>query len=111
MKEYSEVTSVVQLLDTSYDLDHLTSSYTNLRFGVLPARIIMIDSKYQANLPGLCHDFYGDQKYWRAVLAFNGLVDPINDVVVGARIGLPDPVSLQSYMARRNETLVEPLIV
>ena len=111
MKEYSEVTSVVQLLDTSYDLDHLTSSYTNLRFGVLPARIIMIDSKYQANLPGLCHDFYGDQKYWRAVLAFNGLVDPINDVVVGARIGLPDPVSLQSYMARRNVTLLEPPIV
>ena len=111
MKEYQEVTPVVQRLDTTYELDHLKSSYTNIRFGVLPAQVILIDSKYQANLPGLCHDFYGDQKYWRAVLAFNGLTDPINDVVVGVKIGLPDPVSLQAYMARRNETLVEPLIV
>lgn len=111
MKEYSEVTSVVRLLNDGYDIDILTSSYTNIRFGVLPAKIVMIDARYQANLPGLCHDFYGDQKYWRALLAFNGLIDPINDIVVGAKIGLPDPVSLQSFMARRNETLVEPLIV
>ena len=111
MKEYSEVTNVIRLLNNSYDLDHLTSSYTNIRFGVLPAKVVMIDAKYQANLPGLCHDFYGDQTYWRAVLSFNGLSDAINDIVVGAKIGLPDPVSLQSYMARRNETLVEPLIV
>jgi hypothetical protein len=111
MKEYQEVTPVIERLDTSFELDHLRSSYNNIRFGVLPAQVVVIDSKYQANLPGLCHDFYGDQTYWRAVLAFNGLNDPISDIAVGARIGLPDPTSLQAYMARANETLVEPLIV
>jgi hypothetical protein len=107
MKDYAEVTPAVTLLDMTVDLDVFNSSYVNLRFGVLPAQIVTIDSRYQANLPGLAHDFYGDQKYWRAILAFNGLVDPINDVMVGARIGLPDPTSLDAFMAQGNSTLTE----
>lgn len=111
MKEYYEVTPTVQLLNNTFDLDVLNSSYTNMRFGVIPAQIVTIDAKYQANLPGLAYDFYGDQKYWRAILSFNGLVDPINDIMVGVKIGLPDPSSLHAFMARQNESLVEPLSV
>ncbi len=107
MKEYNEVTPAILLLNNSFDLDVFKSSYTNMRFGILPAQIITIDSKYQANLPGLAYDVYGDQKYWRAILSFNGLADPINDVVVGTRIGLPDQSSVQAFMARRNPSLVE----
>lgn len=111
MKDYSEVTPTIQLLDNTNDLDVFNSSYVNMRFGVLPAQVITIDAKYQANLPGLAFDFYGDQKYWRAILSFNGLVDPINDVVVGVRIGLPDPASLEAFMAQGNSSLTEPLNV
>lgn len=111
MKKYNEVTPVVRLLNNESDLDSLDSSYTNIRFGVLPSKLVIIDAKYQGNLPGLCYDYYGDQEYWRAVLAFNGLIDPVNDITVGVRIGLPDPVSLQAYMVRPNESLVEPLVV
>lgn len=111
MKDYSEVTPLVTLLNNQIDIDPLKSSYTNIRFGVLPATVIIISAKYQANLPGLAHDYYGDQKYWRAILSFNGLIDPINDVAIGTRIGLPDPTSLQAYMGRYNKTLVEQLSV
>lgn len=107
MKDYAEVTPTVTLLDMTKDLDVFNSSYVNLRFGVLPAQVITIDAKYQANLPGLAYDFYGDQKYWRAILAFNGLIDPINDITVGTRLGLPDPTSLDAFMAQGNSTLTE----
>lgn len=107
MKDYNEVTPVTVLLDNSFDLDVFKSSYANMRFGILPAQVITIDSRYQANLPGLAYDFYGDQKYWRAILSFNGLVDPINDVTVGTRIGLPDQSSVQAFMARTNKSLTE----
>ena len=111
MKTYREVTPVTQLMDNSLELDIFKSSYVNIRFGVIPIQIVVIDSKYQANLPGLAHDFYGNQEYWRAILSFNGLVDPINDVTVGRRIGLPDPSSLQAFMASRNESLTRSISV
>lgn len=111
MQNYSEVTPTVRLLDRTTDLDIFKSSYANMRFGVLPAQIITIDSKYQANLPGLAYDYYGDQTYWRAILWFNGLSDPINDVMVGTKIGLPDPTSLAAFMAQSNQGLIEALNV
>ncbi len=111
MKDYNEVTPTVQLLDLSYDLDVFKSSYVNMRFGVLPSKVIVVDAKYQANLPGIAYDYYGDQKYWRAILSFNGLVDPISDVTVGTKLGLPDPTSLEAFMAQGNSSLTEPLDV
>jgi hypothetical protein len=108
---YSEVTPTTQLLNKEYDLDIFKSSYVNMRFGVLPATVITIDSRYQANLPGLAYDFYGDQRYWRAILSFNGLVDPISDVIVGTRIGLPDESSLRAFMAKKNISLAESINV
>lgn len=111
MKIYREVTPVEQRLDNSLDFDDQRSSYTNIRFGVIPVQIIVIDSKYQANLPGLAYDFYGDQEYWRAILAFNGLIDPINDITTGRHLGLPDASSLQAFMTAKNSYLVESLRV
>lgn len=97
---YSEVTPFT--LDVGFD--PFKSAYKNLRFNVRMARFITIDSKYQANLPGLAHDVYGDKNYWRAILYANGLSDPINDVVVGVRLGLPDIDSLKAYLSRDTET-------
>ena len=111
MKTYREVTPVVQLLDNTLELDIFKSSYVNLRFGVVPTQIVIIDAKYQANLPGLAYDFYGDQEYWRAILAFNGLTDPISDITVGQKIGLPDAGSLQAFMADKNESLTRSIRV
>lgn len=111
MKIYSEVTPVVQRLDNTIDLDVLSSGYVNMRFGVLPVKIVVIDSKYQANLPGLAYDFYGNQEYWRAILSFNGLVDPINDITVGRYLGLPDASSLQAFLVSKSSTGTETLNV
>ena len=83
--------------------DVFNSAYKNLRFNVRIARYITVDSRYQANLPGLAHDTYGDKNYWRVILYANGLKDPINDVVVGARLGLPDLDSVKAYLARDTE--------
>ena len=111
MKEYSEVTPAVTLMNNTADLDQLNSSYVNLRFGVALATIITVDAAYQANLPGLAYDYYGDTSYWRAILAFNGLTDPINDIRIGVQLGLPDASSLQSFMAASNHTLLPTLYV
>lgn len=111
MQEYSQVTPTTQLLNNQFDLDVMSSSYNNIRWAVVPDAIITIDSKYEANLPGLAYDYYGDQSVWRAILSFNGLQDPISDVIVGSVIGLPSRASLDKYMATANTALQTSILI
>lgn len=111
MKNYSDVTPTVQLLDGTYDLDTLASSYTNVRFGVSVTNLFTINAKYAANLPGLAYDVYGSTEYWRAILAFNGLQDPISDIQVGTVIGLPDDAELQAFLAATNQNISVTLVI
>jgi hypothetical protein len=110
MDEYSDVTPTTQLLNNRYDLDIHKSGYNNIRWAVVPDAVITIDAKYEANLPGLAHDYYGDQTLWRAILAFNGLQDPLSDIVIGSIIGLPNRSSLDKFLATNNSAdLMSPL--
>lgn len=106
---YSDATSVVQRLDGTFDIDTLSSRYANMRFKVQLDRVIIIDSKYEANLPGLAFDYYGDQDYWRAIMWFNGLQDPMTDVCVGSQIGMPNKSSLDAFFASTNGDQAQPV--
>lgn len=81
-------------------LNIFESAYKDLRFNVSMASYITIDAAYEANLPGLSDATYGTTDLWRVILYANGLSDPINDVVVGTRIGLPDLSSVAAYLNR-----------
>ena len=104
MKKYSDVTPTIQLMDNTYDLDFVNSAYANIRFGVPVTQLITVSAKYVANLPGLAFDMYGTTDYWRAILAFNGLQDPISDIQVGTILGLPDDAGLQAFLAATAST-------
>lgn len=101
---YSTVTPITTLLNGLTDIDLLSSQYKNMRFSVAVDQVVTIDSKYEANLPGLAFDYYADVEYWRAIMWFNGLVDPLNDVCVGAQIGLPNKSSLDAFFAAVSAT-------
>lgn len=111
MQDYSAVTPTTTLLNNREELDFLKSSYTNMRWGVAVDVVITVDSKYEANLPGLAFDFYGDQSYWRAILKFNGLHDPINDICVGTQLGMPSRSSLDRFMTAKNTSLTKALVL
>ena len=109
MQLYSQATPVIVLSDNTTGLDLLNSSYVNLRYGATAENVITIDARYEANLPGLAFDYYGDQEMWRAIMAFNGLTDPINDVITGVLIGLPSQASIDSFFAK-NSTNLNPTL-
>ena len=81
-------------------LNIFESAYKNLRFNVRMSSYITIDASWEANLPGLSYSIYGTTDLWRVLLYANGLSDPINDIVVGARLGLPDINSVAAYLLR-----------
>jgi hypothetical protein len=106
---YMDATPVATLLDGTTDLDTLNSRYVNMRFLVQLDRVITIDSKYEANLPGLANDYYGDQEYWRAIMWFNGMSDPLTDLCVGSQIGMPNKSSLDAFFARTTGSQAQPV--
>ena len=93
-------TPIVLDRDSTYQYDELKSLYVNIKYNIVVQQVITVPSKYEANLPGLAHDYYGDQNYWRVILAVNGLIDPISDVVTGMSLVLPTADSVTAYLSR-----------
>lgn len=108
---YSTVTPLTVLLNGVTDIDLLSSQYRNMRYSVQVDKVVTIDAKYEANLPGLAFDYYGDQEYWRAIMCFNGLSDPLNDVCVGAQLGLPNKSSLDAFFAAQAKATTPTLTI
>ena len=99
MQTYSQTTGSTVLLDNNLDLDIFRSGYTNLRFRVEVDSVITITSRHEANLPGLAYDYYGDTEMWRAIVAFNGIENPIDDVIVGVQLLMPDRNSMDAVLS------------
>jgi hypothetical protein len=110
MKLYSEATPIVLDLDNTHEYDVANSPYANIKYGVQIEKIITIDSKYEANLPGLAHDYYGDQNMWRILMSVNGFTDPLNDVCVGNTVLMPSQASVDAYLAKALPSVVGTVI-
>ncbi|QBQ74641.1 peptidoglycan binding protein [Burkholderia phage BcepSauron] len=81
---------------TNYDL--FRSAFRNVRFNVESQTRYQITSLDMANLPGLAYKFFGDTSLWRALMAYNGITDPLSGVCVGLTIKVPTKAALQNYV-------------
>lgn len=60
--------------------------------------LVAVDAQWQHNLPGLAQQYLGSMYLWWAVLMYNGLYDPIDDIVPGVVLKIPDKSSLSSLL-------------
>lgn len=79
------------------------SAYKNIRFSIPLQEIITITDSYAANLPGLSFIKYGVVDYWRILLHYNGLVDPIQDVYAGMSFRIPTQAGIVSWLSAQQE--------
>ena len=84
---------------TNYDL--FRSAYKNIRFAVQPTSVYQLTASDLANLPGLASKYYGDTSLWRALLAYNGISDPISGIAIGLTIQIPAKNDLTGYLAKQ----------
>lgn len=94
--EYSRYTKV-DSSGKSFSVQN--SAYKNIRFALQTAKIITITQSDLANLPGLSYRLYEDVSYWRILLAYNGLNDPIQDIYVGMKLRVPTKASISQHMS------------
>jgi hypothetical protein len=89
---------------TPYDntgyYDIFQSGYKNVRFGMQPNQQFQLDNSTAYNLPGIAYALYGDTSLWYALLAYNGLNDPLTDVYPGLVLQIPAKSDLSNYVTQ-----------
>lgn len=60
--------------------------------------IIQVDAQWQYNLPGMAAQYLGSTRRWWVILMYNGLYDPIDDIVPGIYLKIPDRNSLEDLL-------------
>jgi len=87
------------------------SAYKNIRFSIPLQEIIVLTDSQSANLPGLSYEKYGVVDFWRVLLHYNGLSDPIQDVYTGMTFRIPTQAGIISWLsAQQNNQVVSRII-
>lgn len=84
-------------------LDYLKASYIDLKFSLPASKMFEVTEAFEANLPGIAHEVYNDVGLWWVIALYNGIIDPINDVVKGDKLRLPNLADINAFLnADRN---------
>lgn len=87
------------------------SAYKNARFILRPGRRITVSQQDIANLPGIAYREYGSTDLWRIILSFNGIKDPIQDIVPGTVLILPTKSSVINLMSLHVDNNRRPITI
>jgi hypothetical protein len=87
------------------------SAYKNLRFVLQLQEIRALSEDEAANLPGLSFGQYGVVDFWRVLLQYNGLQDPIQDVYAGMQFMFPTKSSAISWMTQQQNSQTTTLTI
>jgi hypothetical protein len=79
-----------------------TSGFKNIRFSVRINQTITLTSAQAYNLPGLSQELFNDTSLWLALLAFNGLSDPLTDVYPVLSLNVPYKSDIVAYVSQNN---------
>jgi hypothetical protein len=96
---------------TGNNYDKFKSAYKNVRFNVQPTTQIQLTATDMANLPGLAFRLFNDTSLWRALLAYNGLSDPLSDIAVGMVLMVPTKAALISYFSQQSTNQQTPVTI
>lgn len=86
---------------TGVNWDIFRSAYKNIRFSTQPTTQYQLTAVDIANLPGLAYRFYGDTSLWRGLMAYNGISDPLSQVMAGVVINVPARSDIIAYLSKQ----------
>lgn len=88
---------------TGYDYDVFKSAYKNLRFAIPVSSKHSVTQTDMVNLPGIAYQYYGDVSLWLAIMYFNGLSDPIQDIYPGLQLNMFNKSDLIAYFSAQQK--------
>lgn len=92
-------------------LDFVTARYKNMKWELRAEKLYRVSDRDRANLPGIAHRIYGDVGYWWIIALYNGIIDPINEIVPPLTLLLPSQASINTFLSRTNRSNSEKNLV
>lgn len=81
----------------------IVSGFRNIRYALDYAKTIVVTQADVGNLPGISYREYGTESAFHAILAYNGLTDPLTDLYPGVRLRLFTKASLDAYLSEQRK--------
>jgi hypothetical protein len=85
---------------TSQSLDYLSPRYKNIAFKIPATQKYTVGDHDQANAPGIAYNIYGDKGYWWVICMYNGIIDPVTELVPGTVLELPSINDINSVLSQ-----------
>lgn len=89
----------------SYDI--FLSNVRNIK-NVSTQKVIEVAGGMEYNLPGIAHAYMGDKSFWWVILMFNGLQDPVGDIVSGLKLKIPNKSEIMRLLESDPLTTLTP---
>lgn len=89
----------------------LDTKYRNIRWLLPVYQSVVVNARYESNLPTLSYEIYGDVSLWWVLLAFNGLTDPIEDVKPGVVLQFPEYSKLIAFLESQESNSSDELVI
>lgn len=79
--------------------NYLSAKFKNIKFLLPAADSYMLSQSDAANLPGLAKKLLGDVGYWWVLALYNGILDPVSDLVPGRVLQIPSVTDINALLS------------
>lgn len=79
-------------------LDFVNASYSNMKFVLTTSKVFVVTDAYESNLPGIAFTLYQDPGLWWVLAMYNGIIDPIDEIVTGLKLNVPDLAAINAFL-------------
>lgn len=92
-------------------IDYLSANYLNIRFLLKARDTYQVTTADSCNLPGIAHKVYGDKGYWWIIGMYNGIIDPVQDLVPGLVLQLPAISDINAMLSKQTAQTLTNVII
>lgn len=93
-----DINQFMAITDDGGSLNFWDADFRNLNLIISATETVLVDAEWSYNLPGLAAKKLGSRHLWWVLMVYNGLSDPINDVVPGVTLAIPDRHRLLAFL-------------
>ena len=83
-----------------YIQDYLSAGYVTMVNDLKEYRDHIVTQEELGLPDAIAHKHYGDADLWWVICYYNGIIDPLNDMKIGAKIKVPNIQSAGSFFSR-----------
>lgn len=88
-------------LDTkkSFHYDPFKSSYKNIRYLLRQVSTYTVTKQDMGRIATISYNIYGTTTFWRILLEYNQIHDPLTEIYPGVVLAVPDKAQATAYLS------------